>query len=84
MDPTEQVIGELRDLALTRPDIHDKLLSIAAFIRSHVAEDARRKWDALGLMVYCAECGARLDRPEQCDRCHPPFDPAAFDMLILQ
>jgi hypothetical protein len=84
MDPVDQVIGELRDLALTRPDIHDRLLSIAAFIQSHVADDARRKWDAMGLVALCAECGARVDPVGPCDRCHPPFAPEPWDRLVRQ
>jgi hypothetical protein len=84
MEPTDQVIAELRDLAVARPDISDRLLSIVQFITTHVADDARRKWDAMGLIAVCAECGARVETFDRCDRCHPPFDPVPFDGLILQ
>lgn len=75
MEPSDHVLADLHWRAGQHPEVADRLLEMAREIESHLADDARAKMAALGLLGVCVECGGATDEQGRCDLCHPPFDP---------
>jgi rRNA maturation endonuclease Nob1 len=74
MTTTEQVISELRDLARVYTPVRNQLLAMAVRLEAHLGADERAKWEALGILAVCVECGRKVRPNDTCDVCHPPFD----------
>ena len=74
MTTTETVVFELRELAKVYVPVRNRLLEMASRIEGQIASDEQRKWEALGIVAVCAECGKRVRPNDSCDLCRPPFD----------
>lgn len=79
LSTTETVICELRELASVYTPVRNELLGMAARLESRLGQDARAKWEAMGIVAVCAECGKRVAPDSSCDLCRPPFDPVPHD-----
>lgn len=75
MTTTETVISELRDLAKVYTPVRNQLLEMAVRLECQIGADERLKWEALGIVAVCAECGRKVRPNDSCDLCRAPFDP---------
>lgn len=74
MTTNQTVVAELRELAKVYVPVRNRLLEMAAKLEWQSSDDERLKWEALGIVAVCAECGHRVRPNDSCDLCRPPFD----------